>query len=538
MTLVDVMRVFQKFWALIILMLAAGLATAAIALLLVPSTYTSESRLFVSTQSLGTADELLQGSTYTQARMLSYARIASDPIVLDPVIARLDLDTSAEELASSVSASAERDQLIIDISADADSAVGASDIANAVADQLAEVITETIEAPVAGSDPLVSVTVVKYATPSPEPSWPVLWIFLTVGGVAGALLGVGLSFLLSALDTRVRNLDDITRIVAVPLIGMVSKDRRVQRHQPMAMLAGSNTFAESIRGIRTNLQFIDAGGIKRRILLMTSSVPGEGKSTTSLSLAASLAEADNRVIIIDADLRSPSLAKLTGLEGSVGLTDILLGRLDVRDAIQPIGATGNLFAVTSGRLPPNPAELLASKTFAEFISALRQEADYIIIDSPPVLAVADAFELARVADGVALIVGVERVRRPQLETAIGALRQVGAPLIGVVANRLARTGVDAYGYYAYGYQSQAAEEARRNARSQPAASDVGDDADDDTPRGPRRTPPAEPDESPEETTDEPTPEPVSARADSAASDPDEPVSVPAATKRRSRVRGA
>lgn len=458
------LRVFQRFWALVVVLLAAGLATAAVALLIVPTTYTSTSRLFVSTQSLGTADELLQGSTYTQARMLSYARIASDPIVLEPVIERLDLDTTVDELAEAVSASAERDQLIIEIEATAATAVGAADIVNAVADELSEVIIGKIEAPVAGSDPLVSVTVVKYATPSEEPSWPVTWMFLTVGSAAGLVLGVGLAFLLSALDTRVRNLDDISRLVAAPLIGMVSKDRRLQRRRPLEMMAGSNTFAESIRGIRSNLQFIDAGGMKRRVLLVTSSIPGEGKSTMSLSLAASLAEAGNRVAIVDADLRNPSVARLAGIEGGAGLTDVLLGRVEIDDVIQPAGVGGKLLVIAAGRVPPNPAELLASPGFSELIARLRTQVDYIIVDSPPVLAVADAFELSRVVDGFVLVAGAERVRRPQLETAVAALRQIGAPLVGVIANRLARTGVDAYGYYAYGYQAQAETEARTERR--------------------------------------------------------------------------
>lgn len=481
MSLVDVLRVFQRLWVLVVVLLALGLATAAVALLVVPSTYTSTSRLFVSTQSLGTADELLQGSTYTQARMLSYARIASDPIVLEPVIERLGLDETPDELAETVSATAERDQLIIEVEANAATAIGAADIANAVADELSDVITDQIEAPVAGSDPLVSVTVVKYATPSEDPSWPVTWMFLAVGGAGGLVLGVGLAFLLSALDTRVRNLDDITRLVAAPLVGMISKDRRLQRHRPLEMMAGSNTFAESIRGIRTNLQFIDAEGMKRRVLLVTSSIPGEGKSTMALSLTASLAEADSRVVIIDADLRNPSVAKLAGIEGGAGLTDLLLGRVDIDDVIQPAGGDGKLLAIAAGRVPPNPAELLASTGFASLIERLRTRVDYIVIDSPPVLAVADALELSSVVDGVLLVAGAERVRRPQLETATAALRQIGAPLVGVIANRLARTGVDAYGYYAYGYQVQAESEARKDGRKAGAR---GTDA--MTEGGPRR----------------------------------------------------
>ena len=466
MNLVDVLRVFQRFWALILVLVAAGLATAAVALMLVAPTYTAAARLFVSTQSLGTADELLQGSTYTQARMASYAVIASDPIVLDPVIRDLGLDTTADELSSRVTAIAEPNQLIIGITAKASNAGDAAKIANAVAKELSNVITKKIEAPVAGSDSLVSVTIVKRANPPASPSWPVSWIFLAAGAAGGLVLGIGLAFLLSALDSRVRHLDDLTRLSTVPLIGTISKDRRLQQRRPLELMEGTNTFAESARAIRTNLQFIDAGGVDRRVLLLTSSIPGEGKSTASVSLAAALAQSGSRVVLVDADLRNPSVANLTGLEGGAGLTDLLLGRAQIDDVAQTAGTAGNLWAITAGRIPPNPAELLGSQRFHDVVANLRSQFDYVIIDSPPVLAVADALEMSRAVDGVVLVVGIERVRGPQLETALTSLRQISASPIGLVANRLARTGVDAYGYYAYGYQMQAEEESRAKRKSE------------------------------------------------------------------------
>ena len=469
MGLFDVLRVFQRFWALMLLLLAVGLAVGAGSLLLVKDTYASTSRLFISTQSLGTASELLQGSTYTQARMLSYATVASDPIVLEPVIEQLGLKTTPEQLAGQVSATAQSDELIIEITAKAGNPISSSDIANAVADQLSTVIEKKIEAPVAGSDPFVKATVIKKAVPPQAPSWPTPWIFITVGGLSGLLLGIGLAFLFGALDTRVRNVTDIERSLTVPVLGMVSKDKRLHRRRPLDIIEGRNTFAESIRALRTNLQFVDAEGDERRVLLITSTVPSEGKSTTSLSLAAVLAEGGNRVALVDADLRKPSIAGLADIEGGVGVTDVLLGKVSLADALQTVGSHRRLHVLPAGRIPPNPAELLASPQFAELIAVLRRHVDYVVIDSPPVLAVSDALVLSHLADASIVVVGVERVRRQQFTTAMTALQQAKAPLAGVVMNRLARTGVDAYAYYTYGYAS-----ATNDLEDEPPAEGEGD----------------------------------------------------------------
>ena len=195
-------------------------------------------------------------------------------------------------------------------------------------------------------------------------------------------------------------------------------------------------FAEDVPG--TALQFIcDAEGVQRRVLLITSSVPGEGKSTSTLSLALSLAEAGHRVALIDADLRKPCVAEMLGLEDSLGLTDLLVNRVGLEDVMQSVGDNRRLWVLPSGRVPPNPAELLGSPQFEELLTRFKNLFDYVIIDSPPVLPVSDAIVLSRSVDGVLLVAAIETVRRPQLETCVQTLERVGAPVIGVIANRLA-----------------------------------------------------------------------------------------------------
>lgn len=453
MNVFEVLRVFQRYWAMIVALVALGVSAGALSLLVANPAYDATARVFVSTQSLGTADELLQGSTYTQARMLSYAQVASDPIVLDPVIERLGLDTTPGELSEQVSATAQNDELIIEITVQDGNPTDAATIVNEIAAELSSVVTEQIEAPVAGGDALVSVTSLRTAEPPASPSWPVPWLALAVGGGAGLILGAGLAFLLHSVDSRVRNLDELKRLVPLPVLGMVMRERRLTPQGVMGKVQGRSMFAESYRTLRANLQFIDAQGLERRTLLVTSTIPGEGKSTAATGLAAALAEAGHAVALVDADLRKPQVASMLGLEGGVGLTDVLLGEVSLAEVFQAAGPEGRVHVLSAGRIPPNPAELLESELFGELVDALAAEYDYVIVDSPPVLPVADAAVLSKVVDGVLMVVAVEHVRRPQLETGLASLERAEAPLIGVVANRLARVGVDAYSYYAQGYAS-------------------------------------------------------------------------------------
>ncbi|WP_292833434.1 polysaccharide biosynthesis tyrosine autokinase [Microbacterium sp.] len=473
MGLQDLQRVWQRFWSLVVSGLAVGLLVAAGAIWLIAPSYTSSARLFVSNQAVGSANDLLQGSTYTQTRMLSYAQVATDPIVLDPVIEELGLDTTAEALASQVTASAERDQLIISIEVSDPTPDGAAEIVNAVANRLSEVITTVIEEPLAGRDAAVAVTVLKEGVPATEPSWPVLWIFLTVGGGAGLLAGIGMALLLNTLDTRVRALRDLQDLTTLPVLGMITKTRRFGQTSLVNEMSSRSQFAESVRALRTNLQFVDAQGKPRRVLLITSTVPSEGKSTTALSLALSLAEAGKRVVLIDADMRKPRLATALGLEGAVGLTDVLIGRFEYDAIVQPVGAEHKLSVITAGMVPPNPAELLGGVRFTQLLEKLRSEFDYVVIDSPPVLAVTDAVLLSQRVDAVVYVVGVERVRRPQLQTGLEALARVDAPVVGLVVNHLPRSGVDAYTYYwdAYSEEPAKGRQAAVSALSEDAASE-------------------------------------------------------------------
>jgi capsular exopolysaccharide synthesis family protein len=204
--------------------------------------------------------------------------------------------------------------------------------------------------------------------------------------------------------------------------------------------------------LRTNLQFIDIAN-RPKSLVISSSIPTEGKSTIAINLAVSLADTGARVILVDADLRRPSIAEYLGIEGGVGLTTVLIGRAEVEDVVQPLGTT-SLDLLPAGQIPPNPSELLGSMAMADLLERLSASYDMVLLDSPPLLPVTDAVVLSNLAGGALVVVGADRIHRPQLQQSLESLETAGAHLFGIVMNKIARREAAAYAYGS-GYPSYA-----------------------------------------------------------------------------------
>ena len=206
---------------------------------------------------------------------------------------------------------------------------------------------------------------------------------------------------------------------------------------------------ESIRQLRTNLRFVNVD-TPPRSFIVTSAVPGEGKSTVSLSLARSLADAGSPVILIDADLRRPTVAKKLKLDAKVGLTQVLAGQVEIANAVHQLGDS-NLFVLPAGRIPPNPSELLGSDKMRQLIKELSEEF-IVVVDVPPLLPVTDASLLSHSVDGVILVGSIGRSHREQMAEASSILKKVNANLFGLVLNRAPRKGLG-NSYYGFGYAS-------------------------------------------------------------------------------------
>ncbi|MEO5319280.1 polysaccharide biosynthesis tyrosine autokinase [Arthrobacter sp. CC3] len=446
MALSDYVRILRRDWMPIIALALAGLIASGVISILVKPTYTSTTQLFVAIQSSGSVTELQQGNTFSQARVQSYVKTVTTPLVLQPVIDSLGLDVTPQELANRVKSSGDVNTVFINISVSDVSPVQSAAIAQAVAESLVRTI-DTLEKPTVGGTSPVNLSVVTPATAPVEPSAPNTKLNLILGLLVGLVLGLATAVLRTTLDTRVRGEADVRRVTEAPLLGGIAFDPDASKNPLLTQAGQQSPRAEAFRQLRTNLQFAQVSNTSKS-LLVTSSLPGEGKSTTATNLAVSLAQSGLAVVLVDADLRRPMVSEYLGLERNVGLTTALLGQAELDDVLQPWG-DDRLYVLTSGRIPPNPSELLGSKQMRKLIVELEANFDAVIIDAPPLLPVTDSAVLAQHVGGVVLIVGSQKVRQPDLAKSLSALEMVGADVLGLVLNRLPVKGPDAYSYTYY-----------------------------------------------------------------------------------------
>lgn len=453
MELGDYFRIVRRSWVLITSATLLGLLCGGAASVLAKPTYTASTQLFVAIQSSGSVQELQQGNTFSQARVQSYVKTVDSPVVLQPVIDTLGLPLTAEQLATNVSATTEPSTVLIDITVADSSPVQAAAVAKAVASSLIEAV-DTLETPKNGGTSPVSLSITKPAIAPASPSAPNTRLNLVLGFLLGLAAGLAISVLRAGLDNRIRGESDLRQITDAPLLGGISYDQDAEKKPLLTQTAHQSTRAESFRQLRTNLQFANVSG-RAKSVLVTSSVPGEGKSTTATNLSIALAQAGQSVCLVDADLRRPAVNEYLGLDRSAGLTTALVGLADINDLLQPWGED-NLFVLTSGQIPPNPSELLGSDEMRILISRLEEAFDAVVIDAPPLLPVTDAAVLSQHVGGVLLVVGSQKLKKQDLERSLGALDMVGSKLLGVVLNRLPGKGPDAYSYSYYGSDETAA----------------------------------------------------------------------------------
>ena len=450
----DYVRTIQRRWLMIAICFVVGLAVAAGLVVFMAPTYQASARLFVSTQAVGTAAEAFQGSSYTQQRIQSYVEVISDPIVLDPVIEELGLDVSVDELGRRVSAVVIPDTVLLEITVTDASPQAAADIANAAARTIRDVVVDQLEERVGDEPALVSLSIVRRATLPDSPSSPNIPLFVGLGAIGGLGLGLALAFLRQAIDSRIHGEREVRTVTAAPLLGGIAFDGGASKNPLIVHSDPSSARAEAFRSLRTNLQYVDFEA-EHRSFVVTSSVESEGKTTTAANTAIALADMGRPTLLIDADLRRPRIADYMGIEGGVGLSNVLVGEASLVDAVQPWGTTGRLWVLPSGRVPPNPSELLGSETMEKLLSEIRGDFKYVVIDAPPLLPVTDGAVLSKMTGGAVLVVRAGSTGTQQLRQAIESLENIDATLLGLVLNMLPGRGPDSYGVYGgYYYRAE------------------------------------------------------------------------------------
>jgi receptor protein-tyrosine kinase len=257
------------------------------------------------------------------------------------------------------------------------------------------------------------------------------------------------------LDRTVKDPDAAAAVAGAPVIGTVLRDDALDKQHTIDRLPNTRT-AEDYRQLRNNLQFLKVDE-PPKVIMVTSALPSEGKTTAVVNLGLTLADAGRRVTIVEADLRKPKVTRYLGMVGGVGLTNVLSGSADVEDVIQKHGA-GDLYVIAAGPTPPNPGELLTSSHMFSLLDGLRAKNDFVLVDAPPLLPVADSTGLSVYMDGVLLSVRYGSTRRDQLQQAAATLERVGATTLGVILNIVPPKAelATAYGYgYSYGYERPA-----------------------------------------------------------------------------------
>ncbi|MBI3914793.1 MAG: polysaccharide biosynthesis tyrosine autokinase [Chloroflexi bacterium] len=274
-----------------------------------------------------------------------------------------------------------------------------------------------------------------------------------LGLVVGLMLGVGTAFLIEYLDDTMKSSADVQRVLDLSTLGAIVTfpgNPADSRKTLITVDSPGAPYAEAYRNLRTNLQFSLLGDAAVA-LTVTSAVEAEGKTTTIANLGVVMAQMGKRVLLVDTDLRRPTLNKYFGLPAQPGLTNLLLGQIQNIDAVLNETAVPGLRVLCAGPVPPNPAELLASNWMDKLIQALKQRADIVLFDAPPVLPVTDAALLAAKTGNLLWIVAAGKTRTDALRRTREALAQVETKILGVVLNRVSAT--EGYGYYYYHYYS-------------------------------------------------------------------------------------
>jgi capsular exopolysaccharide synthesis family protein len=281
-----------------------------------------------------------------------------------------------------------------------------------------------------------------------DPVRPRTLLNTLLGGMAGLILALSAVLLVDFLDTTVKSREDVERAVGLPVLGYVlPMASSKEKSGPFVTHSPRSPAAEAFRSLRTSLEFIGAGKPIKSILV-SSSGAGEGKTIIATNLALIMAQGGKNVVIIDADLRRPRLHQELGISNRIGLSDIFRGRVTVDDALQPYGDT-NLSIITSGGIPPNPAELLASEMMVQILDELTTKFDMVVVDSTPTL-VTDSQLIAARVDGVLLVVRAGQTQSEASRSTVDQYRRVGARLLGVILNNVfANNGYDPYTNYTY-----------------------------------------------------------------------------------------
>ena len=442
MELRDYLRIIRKRAWLIMLAVAVCAGAAYVTSTATAPVYEGTAKLLVvaKVDPRGGADSALQGTLLSQQLVKSFAQIIQSRATAEAAL-RLDPQPfSPRQLQAKVHAEPVTDTLLIELRVEDTDPARAKRLTNSIARAFMMTV------PNLQSGSTLRVSLVEPALRPLAPVRPRTKLNVTLGLLLGLMLGFGLAFLREFLDRSLKTPEELEVAADAPVVGTIPPFKAHKQPIPVAEQPRTSV-AEAFRKLRTNFAFL---GVDRQSIccVVTSPSASEGKSTVTANLAIALAQAGQRVAVVDADLRKPTLHKLFDLPQRVGTTTVLLDQASVHDAIQFLGPDMPS-VLTCGQLPPNPSELLGSRRMQELLAELRASYDVVLIDCAPLLPVTDPMVVSRFADGMLLIARAGSTTRDQVQAAKAVSAKAGAKIFGTVLNATSVSEGEQSTYYAY-----------------------------------------------------------------------------------------
>lgn len=440
MDLRQYVNAISKYWWVILLAGVLGTGFGVLDASRTEQSYRSSVTFFIATRGDATTSAAVQGDQFAQRRVNSYVALLTTDRLARMVVAESGVDLTPGQVRSMIDGSGDLDTVLLTASVTSSSRALAQDLSSAVATEFVDLVAD-VEGGGSGTGS-VALEVVSGPTVRPV---PMRRTFTVASYTALTLaLGVALAVLLKLRDHAVRSSEDLRELGLEPVLAAIPTGGRGS-DVPLYVEEGPQSVsAESFRHLRTNLQFLDAEH-SIQVLVVSSSIAGEGKSLICGNLALTIAASGRRVLLIDADLRRPGLGTQFDIDQVPGLSDVLVGRARLDQALRLW--EGNLTLMPCGYLPPNPAEILDGEAMRTLLRDLRDRFDVILVDTPPLVPVTDGAVLAALADGVILVVRQGKPTRHQLALAAQRLDLVGARLLGSVLNMVAPGATSAYAIY-------------------------------------------------------------------------------------------
>lgn len=368
----------------------------------------------------------LSDVTMYQKLVKTYAKVARSENVAERALDLMDIDLTTDELLEMISISPQEDTQIMDINVRSINPEEAKKIVASITIAFIDRAEELI--------PNGNIEILDQPKIPKKPVKPNKKLNILIAFFLGLMISVGLVFVLEYLDNSIKTKEEVEKYIDLPVVGIIPERVGEQGEKEFleVKIEPKSVSAEAFRTLRTNIQysFIDK---EVKTIMITSSGISEGKSSISANFTLTLVNSNKKVLVIDCDMRKPSIHRKMKISNSKGLSDFLTGKVAFEEAVQEVET--NLYVMTSGLVPPNPSEMLSSNKMREFLVSMKNEFDYIIIDTPPIIAVTDAQVLASTVDGVILVVASNQADKDAVVRAKELLVMANANILGVVLNK-------------------------------------------------------------------------------------------------------